>query len=184
MASAGDIHSAFVDRRDITQGRTGSMPMPTDNTELLQSLVRELRAVMLQPNVQEELIFMNPGMMQPGTHIEPAPGINRQVVIRTAVPPNNLSIPVAGAIVYQDNPNRFGGVIVNTGTNPLLLVLGVDLSNNAGIPQGGAAQAGYGSLWLSSAGGSWDFRLSDIVWGGSIFGFGLGGTTTIVGAEI
>src|SRR5215472_13497846 len=161
-------YQALVNRHEITDERS-SFP-PTHNR--MDELIDLLANFVAEPNINEELIAMNPGMLQPGSRIEIASGINRRVLIRTAIPPNNLTIPTTGAIIYQDNPNRIGGAIVNTGTNALQLVLGVDLSNNTGAPMGGAAQVGYGAIWLSSAGGSWNFKLTDILWGGSVYGYG------------
>lgn len=180
------FRDAFTDRRDITEERTGSInPGAMDLfVQQVDKLTQHLIQAGASPNISEEFIVCNPGSHLSNTRVEPAPGIIRTVVTRSAIPPSNITIPSTGAIIFVANPMRLGGVIVNTGANPLQLVLGIDLANVTGAPQGGVGQTGYGTLWLSSSGGSWDFRLSDLLWGGSVYGYATTGSTTIAGVEV
>lgn len=177
---------AFTSRRDIAQERIPGRPMEASNGQLdgISELVGALRNLEHEPSITSELVIVNPGQALTETRVDAAPGFRRTVVVRTSTPPSNLSIPVTGAIIFVGNHARLGGAIVNTGANALLLVLGIDLQNLTGAPMGGAAQAGYGTLWLAPNGGSWNFKLTDIIWGGSVYGYALGGTTTIVGVEL
>lgn len=180
------IGNALIDRHDVTEQRHPQpSPVIPGNTDELTRVLYILTEILRAPNVSEEFVVMNTGSNVPAEAIEPHKGIRRTIAQRTAIAPMNTSIPTNGAPIFPDNPNRFGGAVINTGTSPLLIVLGVDFTGLSGSPfEGSTGPGGYGTLWLAANGGSWNMKLTDVLWAGSVFGFGIGGTTTIAGTEI
>jgi hypothetical protein len=181
--STNDYMDAIISRHDITEHRKG-VGSSIDHNDSLRDLIRTIESLIHQPNVNEEIVFVNPGQAVSDTRIQPVEGITRTVIHRTPIPPSTFTVPTTGAIIFTANVARFGGALINTGSNPLQLVLGVDLANVQGSPMGGVGQAGYGTLWLSASGGSWNFKLTDSLWAGSVYGYAIGGSTTIAGLEI
>lgn len=182
------IADALTNRHDITAQRhpvviPGSQP-GMDVAQELTRVLGVLTDILKEPNVSEEFVVMNMGSNVPAEYIEPHKGLRRTIAQRTAIGPENYNIPQTGAAIYADNPNRFGGQIINThATSPLLLVLGVDVTGLSGSPFEGARN-GYGTLWLSPGGGSWNFKLTDVLWAGSVYGFGVSATVTIEATEV
>lgn len=85
---------------------------------------------------------------------------------------------VAPTLVLPSNEGRLGGQIVNKGASPCFIYLGevADVQ--------GSERSGRGALWLSALGGSWDFEISSMVWGGTISAAGDGGATTLTIVEL
>lgn len=91
----------------------------------------------------------------------PLPGASRYVL---ATPGNGYAIAVAASgasvsVVCGERPSRLGGRISNTPAADVILFL-TDLPNVGTVPM-------VPMVYLP-AGQSWDFRLSDTVWGGHV----------------
>lgn len=91
----------------------------------------------------------------------PMPGASRYVL---ATPGNGFAIAVAASgasvsVVCGERPSRLGGRISNTPAADVILFL-TDLPNVGVVPM-------VPMVYLP-AGQSWDFRLSDTVWGGHV----------------
>lgn len=112
---------------------------------------------------------------QPGLQKDfPVMGAQRWILERT---PDGRDLPlVAGedTEILPANVNRLGGSIVNRGEKPVLLYL-------AKASQKGAGTA---TIYLAANGGSWDFRLGNLLWCGSITANAQGGVTTLSIAEV
>jgi hypothetical protein len=105
----------------------------------------------------------------------PTPGSQRWIINRLATG-GNFAIGEADSDVLQANSNRIGGTIVNKGSKPVLLTL---------APAAAAkSQDGLAEIWLAQEGGSWDFRLGNMLWCGSISAKAEGGETALKVVEI
>ncbi|HVA88893.1 MAG TPA: hypothetical protein VNL71_03540 [Chloroflexota bacterium] len=105
----------------------------------------------------------------------PTPGAKRWIIPR--VPSGGVfAIPKEEAMVtlLQPNTRRLGLSIVNSGEHAVRLYLG----------EVAGTQAGIGTAWLEPEGGSWDGRLSSIMWCGAICAVGLGGASQVDIAEV
>jgi hypothetical protein len=87
----------------------------------------------------------------------------------------NVGDPVQ---IAESNEGRLGGQVVNTGANPCY-IYPAPANDLAGMPVGNRP-----GMWLSASGGSWDFTISDIVWGGSVCALSITGATTLSMVEI
>jgi hypothetical protein len=75
----------------------------------------------------------------------------------------------------EHNPSRIGGTIVNVGEKEVTLTLTDRL---------GAALPGQGQIGLVAGGGSWDLRLGNMLWCGSVAAAGVGGNSTLTVVEV
>lgn len=104
----------------------------------------------------------------------PAAGSRRLVAYRSGTGNDSFPIPTTGAVVLNHNVGRLGGTIVNSGTNPVILYL----------CQAGKAQAGAPAIFLAASGGSWDFRLGNLLWCGSVSAVAQVAASTLTIAEV
>ena len=91
----------------------------------------------------------------------PVPGMQRLVLPKIATGGKLVVSSNAVASVLPHNPSRYGGTIVNVGEFEVTLIL-------AGTDTAGAQNAGLGQIGLVAGGGSWDLRLGNLLWCGSI----------------
>jgi hypothetical protein len=97
----------------------------------------------------------------------PTPGSQRWILHRTP-DGRTLALPTELTDVLPANVNRLGGTIVNSGAKPARLYLATVSTKNAGSAP----------VWLGAEGGSWDFRLGNLLWSGSVCAIALGGAET------
>lgn len=88
-----------------------------------------------------------------------------------------LTVGEAGATVLVHNPSRLGCSIVNSGAKAARLFF-------APLGNVQAGSAGLGRLWLAGEGGSWDGRISQMPWLGSVSAQAIGGETTLETCEV
>lgn len=91
------------------------------------------------------------------------------------------AVPVLAAsvsLVLQRNEGRMGGQIVNYGAFPCFLYLGQLADLATGEIHNRPA------MWVSASGGTWDFQLSSLIWGGTVCAQAIGGDTTLTVVEI
>lgn len=84
----------------------------------------------------------------------PVPNANRVLLRRTAIS-SGPSITSTSSIILPSNSRRLGLSIVNSGAAAVYLGLG------------NVAISGQG-IYLAANGGSWDGRISDLVWMGNV----------------
>lgn len=128
-------------------------------------------------DVRTEQICITDQSPEPGLQKDfPTPGSQRWIINRLATG-GNVEIPEAiDTDVLVGNPNRIGGTIVNKGAKPVLLTLA---KANAA-----KAQEGLAEIWLVAEGGSWDFRLGNLLWSGSISAKAEGGASILKVVEV
>lgn len=135
---------------------------------LLEALLAEARAELLEVAVADvqarELVLDQ----------FPVPGAKRAIAYRTGSGADVFAVPTTGVLVLQANESRLGGTIVNSGANAVLLYL----TNT------GAATPGRPAIWLAASGGSWDFRLGNILWSGSVSAVAQVSASTLSVAEV
>lgn len=120
-----------------------------------------------------ELVATDHGLGAPTEIDSPAPGYVRLVVERKCVG-GTQALTTAREQVRRASKNRLGGNIVNSGEKAVRLWL---CGMNDQI-------AGVGTILLSAGGGSWDYRLGNILWDGSITGAAIEGTSTLEVTEV
>jgi hypothetical protein len=109
----------------------------------------------------------------------PVAGAHRWLIPRTAVG-GPFEVKEAETLrVCRSNANRIGGSIVNSGEKPARLFLAKPGRTNAA-----GLMPGIATVLLEPAGGSWDFRLGNLLWGGTVSGRGIGGATILEVAEV
>jgi hypothetical protein len=140
----------------------------SSQTDLLRALVAEDRTdifdIAVADNHHGGLVMDN----------WPVAGSKRVIVNRTTVGTDSLQVPTTGIQAISTNVGRLGGAIVNYGTNPVILYLW----------DGATARPGKGAIWLAAAGGSWDFRLGNVLWSGNVTAVAQGGTSTLTVCEV
>jgi hypothetical protein len=107
------------------------------------------------------------------------PPVRRLRVTRSGI--GAEAVAVAAGVASQvllSNEGRLGGQITNRGASPVFIYL----SNAADLTVG--EQHNRPTLWLTPGGGSWDFTISGIVWGGSVWAAGDGGATNLTLTEL
>lgn len=104
----------------------------------------------------------------------PAPGSKRLLVHRTGNGNDVAAVPTTGVLALQGNTARLGGTIVNSGANAVILYL-----CGAGVATPGAP-----AIWLAANGGSWDFRLGNVLWCGNVTAVAQVGASTLTIAEV
>jgi hypothetical protein len=108
----------------------------------------------------------------------PVPGARRFIIRRTGEG-GTFTVTTTGAALLDANETRVGGSIVNSGTNPVTITLTANLIGTSGAPLAGSPQ-----IFLAASGGSWDFRLGNVLWCGHVFAQSSGGSSTLVVAEV
>lgn len=138
------------------------------HSQFLQAILAQLRTQVLQVAVgdtqQQELSLNN----------FPVAGAKRVIAQRNGAGYDFFSVPTTGALVLSVNEGRLGGQIVNSGANAVVLYLWAN----------GAAGAGKPAIWLAPNGGSWDFRLGNLTWCGSVSAVAQTGASTLSVAEV
>lgn len=104
----------------------------------------------------------------------PVAGAKRVLVRRTGNGADTFPVPTTGALVLPDNAGRLGGTIVNSGANPVILYL----------CDGGAARPGSPAIYLAANGGSWDFKLGNLLWCGNVSAVAQTAASTLTVAEV
>lgn len=104
----------------------------------------------------------------------PVSGAKRVLAYRTSTGTDGLAVPTTGVLVVSANTGRVGGQIVNSGSNAVILYLCA----------AGKAQTGAGAIWLGAGGGSWDFRLGNVLWCGSVSAVAQVASSTLTVAEV
>lgn len=100
----------------------------------------------------------------------------RSISHRRLIGSDSFAVPsgaAAIALLLPANPGRIGGQIVNTGSNPVLVILAAPGSYVAGATA---------ALWLMSSGGAWDMTFGKSVYTGPLSVYGSGGASTITWA--
>lgn len=139
-------------------------------TRLLTALLSQQRAGPLEIAVgdfsQRELVMDS----------FPVAGSRRALVFRSGAGTDNVPVPAApaGVLVLPENAGRLGGAIVNSGAAPVILYLTVNAAPTPGAP----------AIWLAASGGSWDFRLGNVLWSGNVSAAGQGGVSALTVAEV
>lgn len=111
----------------------------------------------------------SPGQAQ--TKDFPFPGAKRAIVKRQPVAPQ--AIPAGSGLLFAENVNRLGGIVVNKAAATGLTLVLADGNDSA-----------PGTLWLAGNGGTWDFRLSGMVWCGNVFAVPDAGNVSVAAAEL
>lgn len=178
-------HPLF-DRRDLTaqRDRGGHAPAP-DHGPLLAAIGDTnalLRALLAQESADiSELCVSDREPPEALMANFPTRGVQRMIVRR---PGNGGTYPLAAGNptpVLQANENRLGGSIINSGANAVTLYLAADLlqpGSNTPLPQGAP------QLRLNGGGGSWDLKLSDVLWCGTVVAVADTGGSTLSVAEV
>lgn len=105
----------------------------------------------------------------------PVRGAQRWVIHRLAVGGVRELVAATPTDVVAPNVNRLGGTIVNQGATTVVLTLA---SAAADVAQEGLAEI------VLTPNGSWDFRLGNILWCGTISAESLAGAGKITIAEV
>lgn len=151
-------------------------PTPSDPTIAAElALLREIRdgvrGSATNIAITEEAI--NPILTQDF----PVPGGQRWLIPRQ---PTGGIVALAEGVptdVLVANRSRIGGSLVNEGKVDVRLFL-------VSAEVAAAGSAGHGTLWLGKNGGTWDFRLGTLVWGGSICAQPVEGNSSIAVVEV
>lgn len=94
----------------------------------------------------------------------PVPGVHRWLLPRVPVG-GQFAVTEALADVLVAEPARLGGRIVNSGAKPIVLALSLTRNLTPVTAR----------IFLAAEGGSWDLRLSEVVWIGSVSAESRGG---------
>ena len=153
--------------------------MPEDvQTDLLQ--VRHLRGVRagleklsknLSSRLEQVAVVTDEFYSQEVLENVPVAGQNRYIVPRAGF--GGLVALNSGAITLVLPPQlgRLGGTIVNYGASPVVLYL----SGTGSVTNGIAVPA----LYLNGSGGSWDLKLSSVLWAGPVTAVAQGGASNL-----
>jgi hypothetical protein len=109
----------------------------------------------------------------------PVSGIKRLCIRRTGFGFPSFPVTTTPVVAVPVNEGRLGGTIVNTGANAVFLYLGAQITD--AVPQ---PEAGIPVIWLVANGGSWDFRLGNVLWAGSVTVVAAAATSTLTIAEV
>lgn len=162
----------LLDRRDLTAQRDPRNAAPDGDgyyAELCAELAetnRLLRGMLTQDRAGiEQLCVTDREPAQATMENFPTVGARRLIVRRQGA--GGLFALAAGVplAVLQPNENRLGGTIVNAGAGAVTLFLAGDLLT----PGGGSPLAqGAPQIQLVANGGTWDLRLGNLLWCGSV----------------
>lgn len=139
----------------------------------LTSILAELRTSV------EQLAVGNMEQQQLVLEEFPVARSRRVIARRTGNGVDNLAVTAGfpATHVIESNAARLGGAIVNSGSAAVVLYLahkGDLLTNGEGWP----------AIWLAAAGGSWDFRLGNVMWCGSVAAAAATGGSVLTVAEV
>ena len=137
-------------------------------TAILGELLRQDRADLLDIGVGD---FQGREMI---LEQFPTTGSRRVIAFRTGNGNPSMTVPTAGVLALPDNAGRLGGQIVNSGGAAVVLYL-----CGAGIPTQGVP-----AIYLAANGGSWDFRLGNLLWCGNVTAVAQGSPSTLTVAEV
>jgi hypothetical protein len=102
----------------------------------------------------------------------PYEGATRAIIGRTPQAGNGINGAASG-LLFDYEPNRLGGIIVNkSAANGVTLVLS------------GSQNSAAGQVWLAPNGGTWNFLLSGIVWCGSVFAVADSGNLSLASTSV
>lgn len=140
-----------------------------EQTPILASILAELRSGVLQIGAADvrarELVLDQ----------FPVPGSKRVLPYRTGNGSDGLAIGTTGlTLVIAANEGRLGGMIVNAGANAVILYLTERNAPAEGIP----------AIWLAASGGSWDFRLGNVLWCGNVSAIAITAASSLTVAEV
>ncbi|HEX6461110.1 MAG TPA: hypothetical protein VF032_19495 [Thermoleophilaceae bacterium] len=175
-------HPLF-DRRDLTAARDVGVATPAGvdvGAELL-ALTRRLDALLLQERTTiEQLCISDIEAQEQCMENFPLRGAKRYIVRRTGNGESVALVANTPTLLVPPNENRLGGIIVVSGAGAVTLALTRDVLEPGG---GTPLTVGVPQLFLAANGGSWDFKLSDLLWCGSITAIAAANTTVTV-AEV
>ncbi len=157
--------------RDLAALPTTPDPAVAAELALLQQIRDGVRGGAQNIAITEEAV---PPMLTQGF---PVPGAERWLISRE--PTGGVVALPEGQInqVLAANRARIGGSLVNEGKVDVRLFL-VDVNTAR------SGSAGRGTLWLGRNGGTWDFRLGTLLWGGSICALPIEGASSIAVVEV
>lgn len=150
-------------------GLAGRADLALDRLNEVMDLILEA----LDTNVEQ--ICVTDDSSQPGLQKDfPVKGAQRWIIDRT---PDGRNLPLENGVitpVLPANVNRLGGTLVNNGEKAITLYLAKPSQINAGTA----------TIILSANGGSWDFRLGNLFWCGSVTAKAVGGASEVSIAEV
>ena len=167
---AGSDQQRRAEPMDLLPGALGEL---VHIRALIEALLLGQRDDILQVVVgdfdRREAVLMD----SPSTHAK------RLIVPRFGLGGNGLAVP-AGVVteVCEQNEGRLGGLIVNTGTSPVRLYLAVP-GDIGGTGNPLSNQAPNRPSTYLAANGSFDFRLGNVLYGGTVCAAGVGGASTL-----
>lgn len=180
MSATADQHAAAQQGQPPNPDAAGAAGVFSAH-ELISALLAQERAEVLQVAVgnfdrrQAVLYDWPPG----------AGGRTKRLIVpRFGLGATGLAVPSATVTeVCEQNEGRLGGLIVNTGTFPCRLYFTTpgDIGGPGNVLSPQATQRPC--TWLGASGGSFDFRLGNVLYGGTICAAGVGGATTLDWAE-
>lgn len=155
------IASGVAEARDAAHAIRGHLDT---NGALLASILERLS------NDQTIAVSDSKAPIGPLDHF-PSPDARRYALRRPST--GGQKALSAGVItdIVEANYHRLGGTIVNRGAVPVTLFLA-----NAARASG---EGGVGQLYLVQNGGSWDFRLGNLLWAGSVAAIAEAGASTL-----
>lgn len=140
--------------------------------QLLEGLLAQERYEILQVVVgdfdRRESVLLD----SPGTRAK------RLLIPRFGQGNSNLAVPATITEICEQDEGRLGGLIVNTGTFPIRLYFTIP-GKLGGVGAAAPAQAPHACTTLNAAGGSFDFRLGNVLYGGTVCAHGVGGASTL-----
>jgi hypothetical protein len=178
----------LLDRRDLTaqrdaEARAAREPVHHGDANMAE-MCAEIRAMasLLQRLLTQEraeipqLCVTDREPAQAEMHDWPVPRA-RRLIVRRAGNGTTINLAAGAATLLVDgNEARLGGSIVVSGAGAVTLVLSKDLAGTDGKP----LAVGAPQLFLAASGGSWDFRLSGLLWCGSVTAIAAANTTVTV----
>ena len=164
--------NALVDRRDVTAEREQQAPAPRSELSADGIMVAELLAVVQR--LGEQLIAERAGITQLCvTDREPAqlqmrnfpvPGAQRLIVRRPGAGGSYTLTASTPMLLVAANENRLGLTVVNSSAHAITLYGSTDLLE----PGSSAPLAAGAPQAILPAGQSWDGRLGNLQWCGSV----------------
>lgn len=158
------------------------MPPTTPANPVLTAQVTELGkhttyldAILAQLRSESAQVAVSDAVQQEMTleHF-PTTGVKRLLARRTGNGTDVFAVPTTGVLVLPANEARSGGQIVNSGGFAVILYLTANGRATSGVP----------AIWLAANGGSWDFKLSNLLWCGSLSAVAQGTASTLSVAEV
>lgn len=178
------LMSALTDRRDVTAQREAEQaPAPSSVLSADGIMVAELLAVVQR--LGEQLVAERSGIIQLCvTDREPAqfqmrnfpvPGAQRLIVRRPGSGGLFTLTQNIPTVLVAANENRLGLTLVNAGTHAITIFGATDLLE----PGSSAPLAAGAPQAILAAGASWDGRLGNLQWCGSVIALDTTGGATV-----